>query len=169
MSIDAKHPSPSQPTATTSDSKGKDKERKMIRKVEQSMNTGDEGELHHQDAEEENFGGGDEGAQDAKDGTDRESFSDGEAISGVLEKVLSLNLHTRVLILLPKEFRTSKLALIGVGETPQTRTMSIPAARTIHLGNGLTFHPCIIRVASDPLRLKKRRPTTLRTHLGRNL
>ncbi|KIK33122.1 hypothetical protein CY34DRAFT_727308 [Suillus luteus UH-Slu-Lm8-n1] len=71
--------------------------RKMIRKVHQSMMGGDEnldeeyeeeleredyedsrasdeGEVHHQYAEEENFGGGngefDEGAQDAKDGTD---------------------------------------------------------------------------------------------------
>jgi hypothetical protein len=82
---------------------GKNFVHKMIRKVEQSMNTGDddeegleredyeessasdEGEVHHQDAEGENFGGGDreidEGAQDAKDGTDHESFSDGEAIS----------------------------------------------------------------------------------------
>jgi hypothetical protein len=50
---------------------------------------------------------------------------------GVLEKVPSLNLHMRVLILLPKGFRTSEVALTGVGET---RTMSIPAARTIHLG-----------------------------------
>lgn len=36
---------------------------------------------------------------------------------GVLEKVLSLNLQMRVLILLPKGFRTSKFALTGVGET----------------------------------------------------
>ncbi|KIK33009.1 hypothetical protein CY34DRAFT_740716 [Suillus luteus UH-Slu-Lm8-n1] len=78
MSIDAEHQSTTQPTVTTSDSKG---ESKMIRKVHQSMTAGDEGEVHHRDADEENFGGGDEGAQDAKDGTDRESFSDGETLS----------------------------------------------------------------------------------------
>jgi hypothetical protein len=64
---------------------GKNFVRKMTRKVEQSMAAGDEGEVHLQDTEEENFGDGDgesdEEAQDAKDGTDRESFSDGEAIS----------------------------------------------------------------------------------------
>lgn len=75
---------------------GKNFVRKIIRKVLQSMNgddnlddefeedlesevyenssASDEGEMHHQDAEEENFGGDDgeieEGAQDAKDGTD---------------------------------------------------------------------------------------------------
>jgi hypothetical protein len=83
----------------------------------------------------------------------------------ILGKVLHLHPKMRVFIPLPKEFRTSQKALTGVGGILQTT--SIPAARTTHLGTGLTCPPRI-RAASDILKLKKKRPTALGTHLGRN-